>query len=137
MSNNQEPFDLTNVEFKMPEENFLSPTEQQQPSRSLVWVLVLIIILLVLILGGLIWWGFEISKTPEQPIETIPTVTRPTPEENNEPESTNAEADVSTILTTSSSGDWPDIKADIEATDLNKPLSELTTIDNLFNTSAR
>jgi len=133
MSNsNQEPFDLSNVEFKMPEENFLETEPTPAPKRALPVILILIIVLLLMILGGLVWWGKALLE-PTPPPEVIPTVTKPLLEETNEPETENAEADVAVINTTSSSGDWPDIKADIESTDISVITKELTTVDNMIN----
>lgn len=132
MSTNQEPFDLNDAKLKMPEENFLNNEPAEKTTRTLPIVLIVIILLLLLVLGGLIWWGKELIK-PAPPAEIIPTVTRPTPEENNEPESTNAEADVAAILTTSSSTELPDIQADLEATDLAIITKELIQIDNIIN----
>lgn len=133
MSNlNQEPFDINNVEFKMPEEDFLNNEPAGETTRTLPIILILIILLLLLVLGGLIWWGKELIK-PAPPEEIVPTVTRPTDEENDEPETTNAEADVSVIKTTSSSGEWPDIEADLKATDISITTKEMSTIDNYLN----
>ena len=135
MSTNQEPFDLSNVELKMPEENFINPEPTAKPTRTLPLILIIIILLLLLTLGGLIWWGRELIKPAPAP-EVVPTATRPILEEINEPETANAEADVANILTTSSSGEWPDIKADLEATDFSIITKEMTTIENIINEKA-
>ncbi len=135
-NNNQEPFDLSNVEFKMPEENFLNNEPAPTSSKTLPWILIIIILLLLLVLGGLVWWGSTLLKPTPAP-EITPSVTKPILEETNEPETQNAEADVASITTTSSSGDWPDIKADIESTNLTIITKELTTVDNLINEKSR
>lgn len=129
--NNQDYFDLTKAELKMPEEDFLG-TEPVKKSISLVPIFLgFIIVLLFVILGGLIWWGAEMLK-PTVPVETIPIATRPTAAENTEPESTTAEAQVDTIKTLSSSDALQDIGSDLQATALTDLTPEITTIDNLL-----
>jgi len=137
MSNqNQEPFDLSDVELKMPEENFLGTESEAKTKKALPIILIVIILMLLVVLGGLLWWGVVLTRPTPAP-ETIPTVTRPTPEENNEPESTNAEAEASVIRTISSSVALKDIKADLTSTDFTNLTKEMVTIDNLINEATR
>lgn len=87
-------------------------------------LLAILAVLLVAILGGMYYWfGTMATPAPE------PVIERPTPEQNNEPESTTAEAQTDTMLTTSPSDEISAIEADIEATDLDNLDAELQAID--------
>jgi cytoskeletal protein RodZ len=121
--------DFETTDIKMPEENFLGGSVPVAKKKSALPVLlILIIIMLTGVLAGLLWWAYELLKV-ETPTEVIPDVVRPTPEENNEPESTKAEAEVETIQAISSSDELPDIKADLDATNIKDLDSELQTIE--------
>ena len=113
----------------MPEEDFLETEPATKTLPSMPLILFGVILLLIGILGGLLWWGTQIINTAPE-ANPVPTATRPTPEENNEPESNNAEADVQIINTVSSSDQVEAIMADIESTDIETLDKELTTIDN-------
>ncbi len=89
-------------------------------------IVVLLGVILLAILGGLYYWYYTVMS-----IEIIePTVlSRPTVEENNEPESTTAEARTSTMNIVSTSDEIDAIEADIQSTNLNDLDSELNAID--------
>ncbi len=88
-------------------------------------ILVLLVILLVAILGGMYRWFVLLDND----ISAIPAGLRPTAEQNNEPESTTAEARVEAMGVVSNSNEIPAIEADIESTELESLESELNAIE--------
>jgi uncharacterized protein HemX len=123
-TNVQKP-DFEGEEMKMPE----NTATQQAASESTNDIingplLVVLAVLLVAILGGMYYW-FSTMTTPAPE----PVIERPTPEQNNEPESTTAEAQTDIMLTTSPSDEITAIEADIEATDFDNLDAELQAID--------
>jgi flagellar basal body-associated protein FliL len=90
-------------------------------------ILVLLIVLLISVLGGMYYWFTLMQKNSTTPI-IVPSL-RPTPEMNNEPESTTAEAQVEALEIVSTSDEVPAIEADIENTDLNSLDAELDAIE--------
>jgi hypothetical protein len=119
---------FTKDELKMPQENFGTKTPNDAPSYIGI-LLGILIVILILILGGLYLWGEMIQKNAQ--IE-LPELTRPTAEENNEPESNNAEADVETLGAMSTSDDVGLIEADLESTTIHELDTELNAIDAEF-----
>lgn len=88
-------------------------------------ILVLLVVLLIAILAGMYRWFVLLdNNTP-----IIPAGLRPTAEQNNEPESTTAEARAEAMGVVSSSDEIPAIEADIESTDLDSLESELDAIE--------
>ncbi len=117
--------DLTGEEMKMPENSQLSNSAASKESAPLHGlVIALLAILLIAILAGMYYWFSQLTTQVE-----APAVERPTAEENNEPESTTAEAAVETQAALSTSDEIAAIEADIEATDLDTLDAELTAID--------
>lgn len=84
-----------------------------------------LIVILVLLLGGLYLW----STTLGDNIYIDSNATRPTAAENNEPESTNAEAEVETFQALSTSDELGAIEADLDSTNLDNLDTELITIE--------
>ncbi len=122
----QEPV-ISDDELKIPDSASTKPTND----THLTALLGVLIIVLILILAGLYLWSTTFT-TPD----TVPTPdnnNRPTAAENNEPESTNAEAEVATMNAMSNSTNLDTIAADLESTDLDNLDAELTTIDNELN----
>jgi hypothetical protein len=78
-----------------------------------------------LLIGLYIWSQMML----QQPVTTLPTPNRPTPAENNEPESTTAEARAQTLDVVSTSDELGAIEADLEATVLDDFATELNAID--------
>lgn len=119
-------------ELKMPEESF--GDGQTQVKHSYVGIiLALLIIALLAILAGLYVWVDMIQKqVPPPVVETQ----RPTPEENNEPESNNAEADAEVLQVTSTSDEIGAIEADLESTRLDELDADLNAIDAEFNAAS-
>lgn len=100
-----------------------SPLIEDEGTSHLGPIIGVLIIMLVLILGGLYLWGRELSKGPAA-TEIIPREI-----ENNEPETTRAEADAEILQTTSTSDEITAIEADIESTELDTLDAELEEID--------
>lgn len=88
-------------------------------------ILVLLVVLLIAILGGMYRWFVILNNE----VPTINAGLRPSAAENNEAESTTAEARVEAMGVVSSSDEIPAIEADIESTDLDSMESELDAIE--------
>lgn len=114
----------------MPEEHFGAKTTSDQPSFIGI-ILGILIIVLMAVLGGLYLWGAQLQQQLTAPLPEL-TPTRPSDEENNEPESNNAEADVQVLQTLSTSDEISAIEADIESTNLDTLDAEITTLDGAF-----
>jgi hypothetical protein len=118
--------DLSGEKMKMPENSPATKTVAHNESKSLYGlVLFLLTVLLIALLGGMYYWFSQLTAQ----IEPATVVERPTAEENNEPESTTAEAAVETQGALSTSDEIAAIEADIEATDLDTLDAELNAID--------
>lgn len=117
--------------MKMPENTDLQTEETEVKSVVSAPILIILTFLLVLILGGMYYWFFAINKSPE----IIPASDRPTAEENNEPESNTAEAQVNITDTTSSSDEIDMIEADLDSTIIDTNTSDLDIIDNEIEAS--
>ncbi len=84
---------------------------------------------LLVILVGLFFW-YQASQLPPAP-QAAPG--RPTPEMNNEPESTTAEAQTESFGAMSTSDEIDAIEADLESTNLDSLESELIQIETELN----
>lgn len=127
--------DFTGAEMKMPENVDLPAEEQNTPSnKNLISgpVLLVLAVVLIGILAGMYYW-FTTLTVDTTPVVPDSPVERPSAEANNEPESTTAEAQADTMLTTSSSDELTAIEADIEATNLDSLDAELEAIDAELN----
>jgi len=114
-------------EMKMPENTDVPTVEKEKSSVINGPLLLGLAFLLILILGGMYYW-FN-TLTQEEAVPVAPVVERPTAEENNEPESTTAEAQTDALMVTSPSDEITAIEADLEATDLDGLDAELEAID--------
>jgi hypothetical protein len=105
---------LTKTPPKIPLDAFKFPSgvTVRQP-RTFKWILIGLIVLLLIILTGLLAWLFVLQENTELP-EIVSL--RPTAEENNEPESTTAEAAVVTQQAVSPSDELPSIENDLSGT---------------------
>ena len=117
--------DFSGEEMKMPENTDAQPEMKDSSSIVSGPLLIILTILLVLILGGMYYWFNTLNAVPTP----SPTIERPTAEENNEPESTTAEAQVETMQAVSTSDEITAIEADVEATNLDSLDAELNAID--------
>ena len=113
----------------MPEERF--GVSEIRPSHKGV-IIGILIVCLILILGGLYAWG-EFIKQQQALSEIQNRVQRPTAEENNEPESTNAEAEVENIVAMSTSDELDTINTDLQSTVILETLdADMTAIEAEF-----
>jgi hypothetical protein len=121
--------DFSGEEMKLPENS----TPPAQPEKSVVSapILLLLGVLLIGLLAGLYLWFNSLNNAPEPVPAQI--IERPTPEENNEPESTTAEAQTDNLEVMSTSDEISAIEADIEATDLESLDAELEAIEAELN----
>jgi hypothetical protein len=114
-------------EMKLPN-GAVSKSVTEAPASTLPGFGVIIgglFILLVLICGGLAYWYFMVM--PPTPAPTVPL--RPTPEMNNEPESTTAEAQAESLGVVSTSDEIDALEADLESTNLGSLDAELSAIE--------
>ena len=99
-------------EMRLPTVGTTRATAPTTTQSLLTWpIIILLFLILVAILGGLSYWYLLVTKP-----EMLDTITRPTAEQNNEPESTTneARAGFTDVISTS---DEPDaIRADLEST---------------------
>lgn len=119
--------DFEGEEMKMPENSSPQSTDEHQSKIIGGPILLLLTVLLILVLGGMYYWFSSLSI--QEPILLPEPAQRPSLEENNEPESTTAEAQTETIQTLSTSDELDTIIADLEATDLENIDTELQAID--------
>lgn len=99
-------------EMKLPTVSTMrTETPTKRNSLLTLPILVLLFLILVAILGGLYYWYLLVTKP-----EMLDTLTRPTAEQNNEPESTTAEARTGVTDVVSTSDDVGAIQADLDST---------------------
>ena len=115
-------------EFKMPEERFGGGDVQTEQPSHIGVILGVLVLLLMVILGGLYLWGTSMQNQQNLPVVDS-TPQRPTAEENNEPESTNAETDVEIDAALSTSDELSAIQADIDSTRMDTLNKEIPAIE--------
>lgn len=113
--------------MKMPQERF-GATLQEKTHSYMGIIIAILIILLLGILGGLYLWAQNLQQNA-QLSEVIEENVRPTAEENNEPESNNAEAAVQVLETVSNSDELYAIEADLESTQVEGFEADVNAID--------
>lgn len=96
------------------------------------FILILVIALLVILVGLFFWY-----KSTQSLLEPAVAPLRPTSEMNQEPESTNAEAQVDGFGALSTSDELGPIEADLESTDLTNLEAELGQIDAELEASSQ
>lgn len=96
-----------------------------EPSHLGVTIGILITLLAMVFIGLYIWGQMMASET----IPTGPTIQRPTAAENNEPESTTAEARTEVLNVVSTSDELSAIEADLEATMMGDIESDISAIE--------
>ena len=119
--------DFSGEEMKMPENSTVTIEEPEEKSAIRGYTILILGVLLLAILVGLFLWFASLNNEPAEPLPA--PVERPTPEENNEPESTTAEAQTDNLEVVSTSDEIAAIEADIEATDLEALDAELEAIE--------
>lgn len=123
--NNNEPA-ISEEEMKMPEEEYAGSVTPTEETSYLGMILGVLIVILVLLLGGLYLWGTTLQ---DQLVPTESVMDRPTAEENNEPESNTADAQVEALNTVSTSDELSAIEADLESTNIEELDAEANAID--------
>jgi len=116
-------------EMKMPEGSVAVETILDQPKAPVLSgpVIILLGLILAVILGGLGYWYHTVMSI--QLTEPV-APSRPTDAENNEPESTTAEARTGTMDVVSTSNELGAIAADVTSTNLEGLDAEVTAIDS-------
>ena len=129
MNEEQNTPNFEGEEMKMPENSTFSSPEPEAKRNNVVNapLLFILTLLLIVILGGMYYWFGKLNMEAQQPLPA-PTE-RPSAEENNEPESTTAEAQTEVIETTSTSDEVTAIEADLESTDLDSLDAEMNAIE--------
>lgn len=102
-----------------------SPTEPAAPRLLSAPIIILLFLILVAILAGFYYWYTLVMKDQVVPS----TTTRPNAEQNNEPESTTAEARTGLMDVVSTSDELEAIAADAQSTNLEDLNSEITPIE--------
>ncbi len=91
-------------------------------------IILLLIACLLAIIGGLVYWYSLVMAIP---IPDPATATRPTAAENNEPESTTAEARTNATNVVSTSDELDALSADLDSTrEIENLTPEITAIEN-------
>lgn len=99
-------------EMKLPTSSTIrTPVVEKNQSLLTLPIIILLFLILVAILAGLYYWYVLVTKP-----EMIDTLLRPTIEQNNEPESTTAEARTGTTDVVSTSDEIDALKADLDST---------------------
>jgi flagellar basal body-associated protein FliL len=113
-------------EMHLPEAKVSQSTEADSNPRLLTApIIVLLFLILVAILAGFYYWYTIVMSE-----QVVPeTATRPTALENNEPESTTAEARTSLMDVVSTSDELDAIAADAQSTNLEDLVNETTAIE--------
>lgn len=127
--------DFSGEKMKMPESPLSDgvATEPQLPGINHLAVLTLMFLALVAILGGLFFWFLDIMENRQLDTATPAPISRPTDAENNEPESTTAEARTESMTVLSTSDDLNVIESDVMSTNLNDLELEFTAIEAELN----
>ncbi len=116
-----------NEEMHLPSTRTSAPVTQQPSAPRLlsIPIIVLLFLILVAILAGFYYWYTLVMQE-----QIVPQATeRPTAEQNNEPESTTAEARTGLMDVVSTSDELAAIAADAQSTNLEDLTSEITPIE--------
>lgn len=119
-------------EMKMPQNAAVTEVTKPQSATNGP-ILVILAVLLLVVLGAMYYWFTLLNTAPVE----IPEISRPTAEENNEPESTTAEAQTDTFEVVSTSDELTAIEADLESTNMDSLDAELQAIDTELDASAQ
>lgn len=119
----QEP-NLEGVEMKLPE-NIAQTADGNEKKSVGGLIIALLFLILLLLLGGLYYWATFMN----QPVVSDPAPTRPTAEQNQEPESDTARARTENLDVISTSNELDAIEADVESTNLDDLDAELSAIE--------
>lgn len=97
----------------------------ERTSRVGLIIGVVIILVTIALIGLYVWNQLMVNA----PVTAPPTPERPTAAENNEPESTTAEAETEVLQVVSTSDELSAIEADLDATNLETIDTELNAIE--------
>lgn len=130
--------DFEGEKMKKPESTIdstaVAEPEQNTKSHLGSFILILVSILFIVLVGLYLWsqslQNESASVVPEQ------TTERPTPEDNNEPESTRAEAETTSLGIMSTSNEIGAIEADLESTNLDTLDAEMQAIETELDANA-
>lgn len=125
MSDDNNQSYIPDEEMKLPEEGPLVVDEPIHKSTHLIAIIGIAILILILTILAL----YLFDRNLEQQAINAPQVTRPSAEENQEPESANARADVTALDALSPSDEISAIEADLESTLLSDIDTELQAIE--------
>jgi flagellar basal body-associated protein FliL len=126
--------DFEGEEMKMPVIGNNLPNVQTAASSTLtIPIIILLFLILVAILGGLYYW-YKVVTTP---VAALPDTTRPSAAQNNEPESTTAEARTQTQGVVSTSDELSAIRADLDSTNLTDLDTEVVPIKAEMNAALK
>ena len=116
--------------MRMPTVQAGRPIETSAPTSILsLPIIILLVMILVAILGGFYYWYTLVMKE----VAIVPAPVRPNVEQNNEPESTTAEARTGTMDVVSASDELPAISADVSSTHLEDLDTEIPAIESELN----
>ncbi len=121
-------------EFKMPEEQFGSASFEGDEAPSYTGIVLgVLIVLLAIVLGGLYMWSQTFTA------ETNPTQTfvQSTTEQNDKPENTDAETNVSTPQPSNNSDELSAIENDLDNTNFDSLDAEMTSIEAELEASSQ
>ena len=117
-------------EMRMPTVQAGRPIEMTSSNSILsLPIIILLVLILVAILGGFYYWYTLVMKE----VSVVPTTTRPTAEQNNEPESATAKARTQTADVVSTSDELTSIRADVDSTHLEDLDTEIPAIESELN----
>lgn len=105
------------------------PVEISEPRFLSAPIIILLFLILLAILGGFYYWYTIVMSEQVQPTNS----TRPTAEQNNEPESTTAEARTDLMNVVSTSDDLGAIEADANSTNLDDLANEISPLETDLN----
>lgn len=104
----------------------LHPESANSVAGHFSLIVFFLVIMLIGVLGGLVWWiTFDTTLAPSP----TPVTERPSAAENNEPESTTAEAQAEMMRAVSPSDDMSAIEADLESTELDALEADMQAIE--------
>jgi hypothetical protein len=117
--------DFAGAEMKIPTSMKTAAPDTTNTSLVNGPILILLFAILVALLGGIYYWYTILMSE-----QIIPPASRPTPEQNNEPESTTAEARTGATDIVSTSDELDALQADIESTNFDDIADGFTAIEN-------
>ena len=119
--------DFEGEEMKLPEE--IRAVEPAVEPTSIVNgpILILLFAILIALLGGIYYWYTILMSTPL----IAPAPSRPTAEQNNEPESATAEARTGVTDVVSTSDALDAIKADVDSTNFEDPATDFDGVQGV------